>query len=81
MLSKRIAEIPANGGWIFEPKWDGLRALVFRDGNEILIQSRDEKSLNRYFPELAESIDREQFFPNWNSLHRLAQLRPTVEPL
>jgi ATP-dependent DNA ligase len=52
MLSKRIAEIPAGGAWVFEPKWDGFRALVYRDGNEIMIQSRDEKSLNRYFPEL-----------------------------
>src|SRR5579863_5512301 len=56
MLSKRIAEIPAGGAWIFEPKWDGFRALVFRDGDEIMIQSRDEKSLNRYFPELIEPL-------------------------
>jgi ATP-dependent DNA ligase len=56
MLSKRIAELPAGQGWIFEPKWDGFRALVFRDGDEILIQSRDTKSLNRYFPELAVPI-------------------------
>ena len=41
---------------MFEPKWDGFRALVFRDGPEILIQSRDEKSLNRYFPELLEPL-------------------------
>jgi ATP-dependent DNA ligase len=59
MLSKRIAEIPAGGSWIYEPKWDGFRALVFRDGDEILIQSRDEKSLNRYFPELLVAL-REQ---------------------
>jgi ATP-dependent DNA ligase len=59
MLSKRIVEIPAGGSWIFEPKWDGFRALVFRDGDEILIQSRDEKSLNRYFPELLDAL-REQ---------------------
>src|SRR5437667_8417687 len=52
MLAKRIGELPAAGQWIFEPKWDGFRALVFRDGAETLIQSRDEKSLNRYFPEL-----------------------------
>src|SRR6478736_4542377 len=52
MLAKRVGELPADGDWIFEPKWDGFRALVFRDGDEILIQSRDEKSLNRYFPEL-----------------------------
>jgi ATP-dependent DNA ligase len=59
MLSKRIADIPAGGAWIFEPKWDGFRALVFRDGDEVLLQSRDEKSLNRYFPELLEPL-REQ---------------------
>src|ERR1700682_5699552 len=56
MLSKRIGELPVGGTWIFEPKWDGFRALVFRDGGEILIQSRDEKSLNRYFPELLEPL-------------------------
>jgi ATP-dependent DNA ligase len=56
MLSKRIAEIPAGADWIFEPKWDGFRALIFRDGDEILIQSRDGKSLNRYFPELLDSL-------------------------
>lgn len=52
MLAKRVSELPAEGDWIFEPKWDGFRALVFRDGDEILIQSRDEKPLDRYFPEL-----------------------------
>jgi len=56
MLAKRVAELPVGGTWIFEPKWDGFRALVFRDGDEILIQSRDEKSLNRYFPELLEPL-------------------------
>src|SRR5881628_3629256 len=56
MLAKRIGELPAAGQWIFEPKWDGFRALMFRDGDEILIQSRDEKSLNRYFPELLDPL-------------------------
>jgi ATP-dependent DNA ligase len=56
MLAKRIGELPVGGTWIFEPKWDGFRALVFRDRDEILIQSRDEKSLNRYFPELLEPL-------------------------
>ncbi len=57
MLSKRIEELPTGGGaWIFEPKWDGFRTLIFRDGDEILIQSRDEKSLNRYFPDLIEPL-------------------------
>ncbi|HEY7354616.1 MAG TPA: ATP-dependent DNA ligase [Terriglobales bacterium] len=52
MLAKRVAELPEGDDWLFEPKWDGFRALVFRDGEEIFIQSRDEKPLNRYFPEL-----------------------------
>jgi ATP-dependent DNA ligase len=56
MLAKLIGELPVGGTWIFEPKWDGFRALVFRDGDEILIQSRDGKSLNRYFPELLEPL-------------------------
>jgi ATP-dependent DNA ligase len=56
MLSKRIAELPLGDSWIFEPKWDGFRALVFRNGEEILIQSRDGKPLNRYFPELLDPL-------------------------
>src|SRR5438094_2003977 len=56
MLSKRLDELPLGQGWIYEPKWDGFRALVFRDGDEIFIQSRDEKPLNRYFPELLEPL-------------------------
>jgi len=56
MLAKRVDELPAQGDWVFEPKWDGFRALVFRDGNEIFIQSRDGKPLNRYFPELLEPL-------------------------
>jgi len=52
MLAKRVSELPTDGTWMFEPKWDGFRALVFRDGDEVFIQSRDEKPLTRYFPEL-----------------------------
>ena len=52
MLAKRVSALPDAGDWTFEPKWDGFRTLIFRDGKEVLIQSRDEKSLNRYFPEL-----------------------------
>jgi ATP-dependent DNA ligase len=52
MLAKPTPAIPDGAGWIYEPKWDGFRALVFRDGGELLIQSRDLKPLNRYFPEL-----------------------------
>ena len=56
MLAKRVDAIPAGGSWIFEPKWDGFRTLIFRDGDEILIQSRDAKSLNRYFPDLVDVL-------------------------
>ena len=52
MLAKPTPEIPVGEGWIYEPKWDGFRSLVFRDGDELFIQSRDLKPLNRYFPEL-----------------------------
>ena len=52
MLAKRVEEIPSGRQWIYEPKWDGFRALIFRAGSEILIQSRDQKPLNRYFPDL-----------------------------
>src|SRR6185312_9220528 len=52
----RVAELPAEGDWIFEPKWDGFRALIFRDADEIFVQSRDEKPLNRYFPELLDAL-------------------------
>ena len=56
MLAKRVSELPVGDHWAFEPKWDGFRALVFRDGDEILLQSRDLKSLNRYFPELVTNL-------------------------
>src|SRR5512147_3264341 len=56
MLAKRVGELPEAGNWIYEPKWDGFRALVFREGGEIYIQSRDAKPLNRYFPELLEPL-------------------------
>ncbi len=52
MLAKPATAFPSDDGWLFEPKWDGFRALVFRDGDEVLIQSRDLKPLDRYFPEL-----------------------------
>ena len=59
MLAKRVSELPQNGSWFFEPKWDGFRALIFRDGDEVLIQSRDTKPLNRYFPELIEPLKKQ----------------------
>jgi ATP-dependent DNA ligase len=59
MLAKLSVAIPVGDGWMYEPKWDGFRALVFKDGPEIYIQSRDGKPFNRYFPELEQPL-REQ---------------------
>jgi ATP-dependent DNA ligase len=59
MLAKRVSGLPAGDEWIFEPKWDGFRALFFKDGDDVFIQSRDEKPLVRYFPELVEPLRRQ----------------------
>src|SRR5262245_53687337 len=56
MLSRAADALPDGDGWLFEPKWDGFRTVVFRDGDEILLQSRDEKPMNRYFPELIAPV-------------------------
>ncbi|HXK33168.1 MAG TPA: ATP-dependent DNA ligase [Dehalococcoidia bacterium] len=56
MLAKLTPEIPSGGGWLYEPKWDGFRAIVFYDGEECYLQSRDLKPLARYFPELQQSL-------------------------
>lgn len=52
MLAKLTRKLPPGEGWQFEPKWDGFRVLVFRDGDKLYLQSRDSKPLLRYFPEL-----------------------------
>ena len=56
MLARRVDDLPEGDGWLFEPKWDGFRTLVFRDGDELLLQSRDRKPMNRYFPELTAPL-------------------------
>jgi ATP-dependent DNA ligase len=52
MLAKLADELPEGGEFLFEPKWDGFRAIVFRTADDVFIQSRDLKPLDRYFPEL-----------------------------
>jgi ATP-dependent DNA ligase len=52
MLAKLADGVPDGDGWLYEPKWDGFRAIVFRDGPKVHLQSRELKPLNRYFPEL-----------------------------
>ena len=56
MLAKLARELPAEGGMLYEPKWDGFRCIVFRDGDEIELGSRNERPLTRYFPELFEPL-------------------------
>lgn len=56
MLAKATGELPAGEGWWFEPKWDGFRCVVFRDGDEVELGSRNERPLTRYFPELVDPI-------------------------
>ena len=56
MLAKLVRSIPERTDIVFEPKWDGFRCLVFRDGNELLLQSRSGKPLDRYFPEITAGL-------------------------
>jgi ATP-dependent DNA ligase len=57
-LAKSAKELPDGDGWVYEPKWDGFRTIVFRDGDDVYLQSRNGKPMNRYFPEVVESIRR-----------------------
>ena len=56
MLAKLVDSIPTTGGLLFEPKWDGFRAIIFRGQDDVYIQSRDLKPLDRYFPELHAAL-------------------------
>jgi ATP-dependent DNA ligase len=57
MLARAQTKVPTDAGvWSYEPKWDGFRTLVFRDGDEVVLQSRNGKELGRYFPELLEAL-------------------------
>ena len=56
MLATLGEGLPDGDGWLFEPKWDGFRAIVFRDGGRLYLQSRDLKPLDRYFPDLAAPL-------------------------
>ena len=56
MLAKIAESLPTEDGFLFEPKWDGFRALVFRGAEQTYLQSRDLRPLNRYFPELEKAL-------------------------
>jgi ATP-dependent DNA ligase len=53
-LAKSARELPTGAGWCYEPKWDGFRTIVFRDGDDVQLQSRNGRPMNRYFPEIVE---------------------------
>jgi ATP-dependent DNA ligase len=55
-LARAARELPDGPDWRFEPKWDGFRTLVFRDGDDVFLQSRNGKPMNRYFPEIIEQV-------------------------
>src|SRR5438874_3808377 len=57
-LAKSAKELPKGDGWVYEPKWDGFRTIVFRDGDDVHLQSRNGKPMNRYFPEVVEALGR-----------------------
>jgi ATP-dependent DNA ligase len=56
MLAKSVPEVPDGPGYLYEPKWDGFRCIVFRDGDEVELGSRNEKPLTRYFPDVVEAV-------------------------
>ena len=56
MLCKAATALPPEGGVLYEPKWDGFRCIVFRDGDEVVLGSRNEKPLTRYFPDVVEAV-------------------------
>jgi ATP-dependent DNA ligase len=56
MLARPASALPPGDEWLFEPKWDGFRAIAFRDGGRLYLQSRDLKPFDRYFPDLAEPL-------------------------
>ncbi len=56
MLAKLARELPTTPGLLYEPKWDGFRCIVFRDGDDVELGSRNEKPLTRYFPDLVEPL-------------------------
>lgn len=56
MLAASAERIPDGDGWLYEPKWDGFRCIVFRAGDDVQLSSRNERPLNRYFPELVDPL-------------------------
>ena len=84
-LARPRAELPTGAGWVYEPKWDGFRAIVFVDGTDVEIQSRNGRSLTRYFPELAFPearlvLDGEIVIPGEDGLPDFGALQNRIHP-
>jgi ATP-dependent DNA ligase len=86
MLAKIKEEMPRGEGWVYEPKWDGFRTVVFRDGKNVDLRSRNDRPMNRYFPEMENLlletlpercvVDGEIIMPSENGLEfEVLQLR------
>ena len=58
MEAEPVDELPRGKGWLYEPKYDGFRCLAFRDGDKVDLQSKNQKSLNRFFPEVVAGLAR-----------------------
>jgi ATP-dependent DNA ligase len=56
MLAKIQTDIPVGDDWVYEPKWDGFRTLAFKDGNDVLLRSRNDRPMNRYFPDIEQLL-------------------------
>jgi hypothetical protein len=93
MLAQLESEIPSGDGWLYEPKWDGFRAIAFVNANDVTIASRDHKPLERYFPELVPALDaafREPCVvdgevivterPGWTSTRSCKRIHPAASP-
>src|SRR4051812_1460439 len=55
-LARSAKELPTGESWRYEPKWDGFRTIVFKDGDEVHLQSRGGRPMNRYFPDVADQV-------------------------
>ena len=79
MLAKLADELPA-GDYLYEPKWDGFRALVFRSATEVYIQSRDARPLDRYFPELHQALLERltSYDPTWRGVSDCWDVPPSA---
>ena len=78
MLAKPVAEIPP--GQLYEPEWHGFRSIIFRDGDDVEIGSRDERPMTRYFPEIVVADTARNTFSCWPGRRWRVSSRSTYSP-